>query len=55
MRKYLSTKCLYSLTGYKLWLGSVCSDGKRLISDGGENSLIIRDFSQDPISDGRSI
>lgn len=55
MRKYLSTKCLYSLTGYKLWLGSVCSDGKRLISDGGENSLIIRDFSQDPKSDGRSI
>lgn len=41
----LQTKCMYALTGYKLWLGSACTDGKRLLSDGGENSIIMRDFS----------
>jgi WD40 repeat protein len=39
------TKCMYALTGYKLWLGSACTDGKRLVSDGGENSIVVRDFS----------
>ncbi|KAL7469635.1 hypothetical protein ACHAXS_009916 [Conticribra weissflogii] len=38
-------KCLYALTGYKLWLGSACTDFNRLVSDGGENSIIVRDFS----------
>ena len=46
----LRTKCLYALTGYKMWLGSACTDndGKMLISDGGESSIIIRDFSKKP-------
>ena len=40
-------KCIYALTGYKLWLGSVCTDGQRIVSDGGKNSLIVRDFSKE--------
>lgn len=43
----LQTKCLYALTGYKLWLGSICTDGHRLISDGGNENIIMRDFSRD--------
>jgi WD40 repeat protein len=38
-------KCMYALTGYKLWLGSALTDGDRLVSDGGENNIIVRDFS----------
>lgn len=38
-------KCMYALTGYKLWLGSACTDGDKLISDGGENNIIVRDYS----------
>lgn len=48
------TKCIYALTGYKLWLGSVCTDGKRLISDGGDSSVIIRDFSREPETNGKA-
>jgi WD40 repeat protein len=43
----IKTKCMYALTGYKLWLGSAWTDGRRLISDGGENSIVIRDFSHE--------
>ena len=79
----LQTKCMYALTGYKLWLGSACSDGKRLVSDGeldvivlaffapisflslislcfilfdtgGDSSIIVRDFSQEPNSNGKA-
>jgi WD40 repeat protein len=38
-------KCIYALTGYKLWLGSACTDGHKLVSDGGENNIIVRDYS----------
>lgn len=48
------TKCMYALTGYKLWLGSACTDGKRLISDGGESSIIVRDFSKESNSSGKA-
>jgi WD40 repeat protein len=44
----VEAKCNYALTGYKLWLGSVYTDGKRLLSDGGEQSIVIRDFSLPP-------
>ncbi|KAL3791444.1 hypothetical protein HJC23_011500 [Cyclotella cryptica] len=42
-------KCVYALTGYKLWLGSACisQTGDRLVSDGGENNIIVRDFSME--------
>jgi WD40 repeat protein len=39
-------KCLYGLMGYKVWLGSVCADEARLISDGAENTVIMHDFSE---------
>jgi WD40 repeat protein len=50
----LQTKCMYALTGYKLWLGSACTDGKRLISDGGENSVVVRDYSSEPRTNGKA-
>ena len=37
-KQKLQTKCMYALTGYKLWLGSACTDGKRLVSDGESDS-----------------
>lgn len=50
----LQTKCMYALTGYKLWLASACTDGKRLVSDGGENSIVVRDFSSEPRTNGKA-
>lgn len=40
-------KCLYGLGGYKVWLGSVCCDGQRLISDGRDNVIVVHDFSEE--------
>lgn len=40
-------KCMYALSGYKVWLGSVLTDGKRLISDGADNTIIVHNFSGD--------
>jgi len=37
--------CMYALTGYKVWLGSIVTDGKRLISDGADNTIVVHDFS----------
>jgi len=37
-------KVLYGLGGYKVWLGSVCTDGRRLVSDGVDNSVVVHDF-----------
>lgn len=50
-------RCVYALTGYKLWLGSACisPSGDRLVSDGGENNIIVRDFSwESGIDEGTS-
>ena len=38
-------KCLYGLGGYKVWLGSVCTDGERIVSDGRDNAVVVHDFS----------
>jgi len=38
-------KLLYNFVGYKVWLGSVCSDGSYLLSDGSDNAIIVHDFS----------
>lgn len=43
--------CLYGFGGYKVWLGSVCTDGRRLVSDGSDNSLVLHDFSADAVMD----
>ena len=47
-------KCMYALTGYKLWLGSACTDGDKLVSDGGENNIIVRDYSEQNSDQGQS-
>ena len=38
-------KLLYNFVGYKVWLGSVCSDRNHLLSDGADNAIIVHDFS----------
>ena len=45
--------CLYGLAGYKVWLGSVCCDGERLISDGRDNCVLVHDFSSEAIAEWR--
>ena len=44
-------KCRYALFGYKLWLGSICTDGLSFISDGRDNTIIMRDFTVTNILD----
>ena len=39
--------CLYALSGYKVWLGSVFSNGKKLVSDGSDNTIIVHSFDED--------
>ena len=43
-------KCLYGLGGYKVWLGSICTDGRRLVSDGSDNTVVVHDFGGEPNS-----
>jgi hypothetical protein len=40
-------KALYGLGGYKVWIGNICIDdeGKRLLSDGRDDVVVIHDFS----------
>lgn len=39
-------RCLYGFGGYKVWLGSVTTDGTRLVADGCDNNVIVHDFSR---------
>jgi WD40 repeat protein len=39
-------KCLYKFNGYKAWLGSIWTDGVRLVTDGADNTVILHDFDQ---------
>ena len=43
------SKALYGLGGYKVWIGSICIDdeGKRLLSDGRDDVVVVHDFSKD--------
>lgn len=36
---------LYQFIGYKVWLGTLWTDGLRVVSDGADNSIIVHDFS----------
>lgn len=45
-----AAKCLYGLGGYKVWLGSICTDGRRLVSDGSDNTVVVHDFGGEPNS-----
>jgi len=38
-------RCLYALTGYKSWLGSIFANGNKLVSDGADNTIVVHDFS----------
>jgi WD40 repeat protein len=42
---------LYQFIGYKVWLGSLWTDGSRLVSDGSDNTVIMHDFEM-PYDDG---
>ena len=41
----VGVKALFGLGGYKVWLGSVWSDGRRIVSDGRDNAIVTHDFS----------
>ena len=36
---------LYQFAGYKVWLGSLWTDGERIVTDGADNTIIMHDFS----------
>jgi WD40 repeat protein len=40
-------QCLYALSGYKVWLGSIFANGKKLVSDGADNTIIVHSFDGD--------
>lgn len=40
-------QCLYSLSGYKVWLGSICANSRRLITDGADNTIIVHSFENE--------
>lgn len=41
-----SPRFLYQFIGYKVWMGSLWTDGKRIISDGSDNTIIVHDFEK---------
>lgn len=42
----INMKMIYQLMGYKVWMGSIWSDGIRIISDGADNAIIVHDFTK---------
>jgi WD40 repeat protein len=46
------SKILYQFVGYKVWIGSLWSDGRRMISDGADNTVICHDYSGDTEDEG---
>ena len=40
-------QCLYALSGYKVWLGSVFTDSRKLVSDGSDNTIIVHSFENE--------
>ena len=38
--------CLYQFVGYKVWMGSLWTDGKRIVSDGADNTIVVHDFTK---------
>jgi WD40 repeat protein len=37
---------LYQFLGYKVWLGGLWTDGRRIVSDGADNTVILHDFTK---------
>lgn len=50
----VGARCLYGLGGFKVWLGSVATDGVRLVSDGKDNAIVVHDFSEEAVAKLRS-
>jgi WD40 repeat protein len=40
-------RCLYALTGFKVWLGSIFTNGKKMVSDGADNAIVVHNFSDE--------
>jgi len=40
-------QCLYALSGYKVWLGSVFTNSRKLVSDGADNTIIVHSFENE--------
>ncbi|KAL3935016.1 MAG: hypothetical protein SGBAC_009383 [Bacillariaceae sp.] len=40
-------RCLYAMTGYKVWLGSIFAGEKKLVSDGADNTVIVHSFDEE--------
>ncbi len=40
-------QCLYALSGYKVWLGSIYASSGKLISDGADNTIIVHSFENE--------
>lgn len=40
------SRCSYQFVGYKVWLGSLWTDGARIVSDGSDNTVIVHDFDK---------
>jgi WD40 repeat protein len=40
-------RCLYALSGYKVWLGSIFSSSRKLVSDGADNTIIVHSFDEE--------
>jgi WD40 repeat protein len=38
-------QCLYALSGYKVWLGSMFANRNKLVSDGADNTIIVHSFT----------
>jgi len=49
--QYAESECLYEFGGYKVWVGSLWTDGTRLVSDGADNTVIMHDFSSSSSAD----
>jgi WD40 repeat protein len=43
----LRPQCLYALSGYKVWLGSVFTSSRKLVSDGSDNTIIVHSFENE--------
>ncbi len=46
--------CVFQFAGYKVWIGSLWTDGRRLVSDGADNTLVLHDFGGKQKKDGKS-
>lgn len=40
-------QCLYALSGYKVWLGSIFASSRKLVSDGADNTIIVHSFENE--------